>query len=53
MFDVPALVVFAREIVAEFVLAVEPELIRPGLCLRCDMTVMRSCDVDRLLLLDV
>jgi hypothetical protein len=30
MFDVLALVVLAREIVAEFVLAVEPELIRPG-----------------------
>ena len=36
MFDVLALVVLAREIVAEFVLAVEPELIRPGLCLQCD-----------------
>jgi hypothetical protein len=30
MFDVLALVVLAREIVAEFVLAVEPELICPG-----------------------
>ncbi len=29
-FDVLALVVLAREIVAEFGLAVEPELIRPG-----------------------
>ena len=53
MFDVLALVVLAREIVAEFGLAVEPELIRPGLCLQCDITVMRSCDADRLLLLDV
>jgi hypothetical protein len=57
MFDVLALVVLACEIVGAFALAVtvEPELIRPGLCLQCDsdMTVMRSCDVDRLLLLDV
>ena len=30
MFDVLALVVLAREIVTEFGLAVEPELIRPG-----------------------
>ena len=30
MFDVLALVVLARETVAEFGLAVEPELIRPG-----------------------
>ena len=37
MFDVLASVVLACEIVAEFVLAVEPELIRPGLCLlQCD-----------------
>ena len=35
MFDVLALVVLAREIVAEFVLAVEPELICPGLCVQC------------------
>jgi len=30
VFDVLALVVLAREIVTEFGLAVEPELIRPG-----------------------
>ncbi len=53
MFDVLALVVFACEIVTAFVLAVEPELIRPGLCLQCDITVMRSCDANRLLLTDV
>jgi hypothetical protein len=33
MFDVLALVVLACEIVAAFALAVEPELIRSGLCL--------------------
>ncbi len=36
MFDVLALFVLACEIVAAFVLVVEPELIRPGLCLQCD-----------------
>jgi hypothetical protein len=53
MFDVLALVVLACGIVAAFALAVEPELICPGLCLQCDITVMRSCDADRLLLTDV
>ncbi len=48
MLDVLALVVLAREIVAAFVLAVEPELIHPGLCLQCDITVMRSCEAVRL-----
>ena len=48
MLDVLALVVLAREIVAAFALAVEPELVRPGLCLQCDITVMRSCEAVRL-----
>ena len=48
MFDVLALVVLAREIVAAFVLAEEPELVRPGLCLQCDITVMRICEAVRL-----
>ena len=37
IFDVLALVALACEIVAEFVLAVEPELIRPG----CTMSAVR------------
>ena len=48
MFDVLALVALACEIVAACVLAVEPELIRPGLCLQCDITVMRSSEAVRL-----
>ncbi len=48
MFDILALVVLACEIVAAFALAVEPELIRPGWCLQCDITVMRSCEAVRL-----
>jgi hypothetical protein len=47
MFDVLALVALACEIVAAFVLAVEPELIHPGLGLQCE-TVMRSCEAGRL-----
>jgi uncharacterized membrane protein YraQ (UPF0718 family) len=43
MYDVLALVVLACEIVSAFVLAVEPELIRPGLCLQCDMSVGLGC----------